>query len=400
MRSIAFFGQNFYTGANVYKAIVGCFEPAPEGLCRFLRLKAGFRVKKSYKLVLAACVLCCFYAQPASACRYNVRETGFVDLGIESYFLYAFVDGNTPAEFTAEFKRAGRSSLAQSNVRVQIVDVNKYKDHPAVKLLDANDLTLPTAMLVSPDGQSMNIVVSKPGEPLKKTLGSAIEKILSSPWRDKILHEVAKMYGTVVLLEGPDAKENKAARKATAAAVKLVASQMDMMPKPIAHPPSMLVIDAKSLAKEEMLLWVLGMEAKDVNEPYAIIVYGRGRWIGPLFRGKEVNEDDLASVLFVVGADCECGLDYRWLQGTMLPAKWGQKLHKRAVDSLGFDPESPMIKMEIASIIGRGMGGYRYQGMPYGYRELIIEPESEDEDEPVEPEEKPGDDAGEPEGAS
>ena len=68
----------------------------------------------------------------------------------------------------------------------------------------------------------------------------------------------------------------------------------------------------------------------------------------------------------------------------MLPAKWDQKTHERAVESLGFDPESPMIKMEIGSIIGRGMGGYSYPGMSpggapgaYGYQELIIESETD-----------------------
>jgi hypothetical protein len=71
----------------------------------------------------------------------------------------------------------------------------------------------------------------------------------------------------------------------------------------------------------------------------------------------------------------------------MLPAKWDQKTHERAVESLGFDPESPMIKMEIGSIIGRGMGGYSYPGMSpagapgaFGYQELIIEPETDVQD--------------------
>jgi hypothetical protein len=159
---------------------------------------------------------------------------------------------------------------------------------------------------------------------------------------------------------------------------------MEFLPKPITHPPELVVMDSNSLADERILLWSIGLEPKDVNEPHAIIIYGRARWIGPLFKGEQITEDDLASVLFVIGADCECGFDYRWLQGTMLPAKWDQKTHERAVESLGFDPESPMIKMEIGSIIGRGMGGYSYPGMApagapgaYGYQELIIESETD-----------------------
>jgi hypothetical protein len=64
----------------------------------------------------------------------------------------------------------------------------------------------------------------------------------------------------------------------------------------------------------------------------------------------------------------------------MLPAKWDRKLHDHAVESLGFDPESPMIKMEIASIIGRGLGGRGYPSTPFGYQELIIESEPDTEE--------------------
>jgi hypothetical protein len=161
-------------------------------------------------------------------------------------------------------------------------------------------------------------------------------------------------------------------------------------------------MDSNSLADERILLWSIGLEPNDVNEPHAIIIYGRARWIGPLFKGEQITEDDLASVLFVIGADCECGFDYRWLQGTMLPAKWDQKTHERAVESLGFDPESPMIKMEIGSIIGRGMGCYSYPGMPpagapgaYGYQELIIEPETDVQDPQAPRKDEPEEGAGE-----
>ena len=333
-----------------------------------------------HRLVLAVCLWCCIQIHPAFACRYNVRETGFVDLGLEPYILYSFIDANTPPDFTAAFKEIAQDTLAESNLRVQIIDADRQKDHPAIKLLDPNDASFPCAVLVSPDGQSLPVSVTKPDKPFKKTVRSAIDEILVSPKRKEILLRVSKAYGIVLLLEGPDAGENEKAQKAASVAVEQVVSQMDYMPKPIAHPPELVVMDANSVANERVLLWSLGLEPNDVNEPVAIVIYGRARWIGPLFKGDEINEDDLASVLFVIGADCECGFDYRWLQGTMLPAKWDQKIHARAVKSLGFDPESPMIKMEISRIIGRGMGGYAYQGTPFGYQELIIEPETDLQD--------------------
>lgn len=341
-------------------------------------------MKKRFCAILLV-VFCAFLGvRPAFGCRFNVRETGFVDLGMEPYVLCGYVDGNTPAEVRSEFRRISDSALAESNIIFRLIDADREKEHPALKYLDPNSQSFPCAVLVSPDGQTLNVSISKDGAPFEKTLSSALDKVVSSPKRGELLEQVSKMYGVIMVLEGPDAEANAKAKKGALAAIEQVTSQMDFMPKEILHPPALVMMDSKSIASEKVLLWSLGLEAKDVNEPLAIIVYGRGRWIGPLFRGGQVNEDDLASILFVVGADCECGLDYRWLQGTMLPAKWDEKLHQRAVDSLGFDPESPMIKMEIGSIIGRGLGGGGYPSTPYGYQELIIEPEVEVDEPPME----------------
>jgi hypothetical protein len=347
---------------------------------------------------------------PALACRYNVRETGFVDLGAEPYVLCVYVDGNTPADIKTGLRQISDELLAESNVIVRMIDTDRQKDHPAMKHFDANDASSPSAVLISPDGQILRVSITQPGlpaptmagEPFEKTFRAALNRIVSSPKRLELLLKVSRAYGVVLLIEGPDAAQNEEAKQAALAAIEQVKSQMEFLPKPITHPPELVVMDSNSLADERILLWSIGLEPKDVNEPHAIIIYGRARWVGPLFKGKQITEDDLASVLFVIGADCECGFDYRWLQGTMLPAKWDQKTHERAVESLGFDPESPMIKMEIGSIIGRGMGGYSYPGTPaaagfgaYGYQELIIEPEADVQNPQAPPADEPWPPAGE-----
>jgi len=337
-----------------------------------------------------------FCMHPALACRYNVRETGFVDLGAEPYVLCGYVDGNTPADIKTGLRQISDELLAESNVIVRVIDTDRQKDHPAMKHFDANDVSNPSAVLISPDGQILRVAITQPGLPFEKVFRAVLNRILSSPKRRELLLQVSMAYGVVLLIEGPDAAQNEKARQAALAAIEQVKSQMEFLPKPIAHPPELVVMDSNSLADERILLWSIGLEPKDVNEPHAVIIYGRARWIGPIFKGEQITEDDLASVLFVIGADCECGFDYRWLQGTMLPAKWDQKTHERAVESLGFDPESPMIKMEIGSIIGRGMGGYSYPGMSaagapgaYGYQELIIEPETDVQNPQAPPADKP-----------
>jgi len=329
-------------------------------------------VIKLYRLVLLICLWLCIQTHPALACRYNVRETGFVDLGIEPYYLFGYVSKDTPPEITSTFRQVSYAGLMDSSVRVEIIDTNQQKDHPAMKYLDSLPIrTFPSAVLVSPDGQSLLVPVTKPGRPFKETLWSALDDILSSPKREEIVQQVSKTYGVVLLIEGVDAEENKKAKVAASGAIERVSMQMEMMPKPIAHPPVLIVIDSESLAREKILLWSLGLDAEKVNKTYAAVLYGRARWMGPLFEGEEISENNLLSVLFVIGADCECGFDYRWLQGTMLPVRWDEKAQARVAESLGFDPENPMIKMEMSRIIGRGYSSY--PGVPFGYQEFVVE---------------------------
>jgi len=181
----------------------------------------------------------------------------------------------------------------------------------------------------------------------------------------------------VLLIEGADAEQNKRAKAAASGAIKRISMQMEMMPKSIAHPPVLIVIGSDSLSREKILLWSLGLDAEKVNKPYAAVLYGRARWIGPLFEGEQITENNLAAVLFVIGDDCECGLDQRWLQGTMLPVRWDEKVQARVAESLGFDPENPMIKMEMSRIIGRGFSSY--PGVPFGYQEFVVESVNEPE---------------------
>ncbi len=339
---------------------------------------------KLYKLFVVICLWLCIQTHPALACRFNVRETGFVDLGIEPYYLYGYVSKDTPAEITSTFRQVSYAALMDSSIRVEIIDTDQQKDHPAMKGLDLwRTQSFPAAVLVSPDGQSLPVPVTKPGRPFKETLWSALDDILSSPKREEIVQQVSKTYGVVLLIEGADAEQNKKAKVAASGAIEKVSMQMEWMPKPIAHPPVLIVIDSESLSREKILLWSLGLDAEKVNKPYAAVLYGRARWIGPLFEGEEITEANLASVLFVIGADCECGFDYRWLQGTMLPVRWDEKIQARVAESLGFDPENPMIKMEMSRIIGRGFSSY--PGVPFGYQEFVVESESVNEPEQILP---------------
>lgn len=312
-------------------------------------------------------------SQLVSACRFNVREVGFVDLQIEPYYLFGYVNDETNEEIVSRFEQVAGAGLENSNILSEIINIDQQKDHPAMKFLDLQKVkSLPAGVLVSPDGQSYPLSLTDRDRPFEEMLRSAIEDILTSPKREEILRKTIENYAVVLLIEGTDAQENQRAKEAASKVIELINSQMDMMPKAISHPPVFVAIDPKSFLSEKILLWSLALDGEELSEPRAAVLYGRGRWIGPMFRGKEITKDNLANVLFVIGQDCECGLDYRWLQGTMLPARWTDEMQAHVAENLGFDPESPMIKMEMSMIVRRG--SYSYPDMPLGYQEFAIEP--------------------------
>ncbi len=329
-------------------------------------------------------VACCLtlHALPAYGCRYNVREVGFIDVGIEPYYLFVYLPASTAPDEVTELGEAVDATLMETNIRFEPVTMGTDANHPALEFVKTHGIeSFPAAVLVSPDGQSMPLPLPASGRSLAETVSLALEGVLHSPTRQEILEKVAHSYGVVLLLEGPQPQRNAAAREAISTVIKRIGEQLEYLPKPIAQPPVMVAVDQPSLAREHVLLWMLGLRPQDINEPHAAVFYGRGRWMGPLFERDTLTADHLAEILFIVGADCECGLDHRWLQGTMLPARWDETLRQKTAESLGFDPESPMVKMEMVSIVRRGMGGFDFPGVPFGYREMQIgddEPENEE----------------------
>ncbi len=58
----------------------------------------------------------------------------------------------------------------------------------------------------------------------------------------------------------------------------------------------------------------------------------------------------------------------------MLPIRWDQKTQAEVFQSLEFDPENPMVKMEISRILKKGYASY--PGVPLGYQDVPSNTES------------------------
>jgi len=343
---------------------------------------------KFIRLVSLASLLFCFHCSSVLACRYNVRDVGFADLGSEPYYLYGYVSQSTSVVITSSFQKISSAALMESNIKFETINIDQQKNHLAMKYLDMWQITsFPAAVLVSPKGQSLLVPVTKPDQPFEQTLWAALDDVLSSPKRQEIIQQVSKTFGAVLLIKGAEQEENERVQNAVSVAIETISMQMKMMPKSIAQPPVSIVIEPELFSREKILLWSLGLNAEEIDKPYAAVLYGRARLIGPLLKGEEITKTRMTNILSVIGADCECGLDRRWVLGTMLPVRWDEKIQARVAKALGFDPENPMVKMEISQIIrhslissGRSQDLDNYPDVSFGYREIVVDFDSAPED--------------------
>lgn len=291
----------------------------------------------------------------ASACAYNVRDVGFVDLKTMPYTLYLYVDNATPPGVAGDLEDALFMGLLDSNVESVIVNVDVDTEHEALKMLNEHKSEgFPAAILVSPKGFHRPVDIAESSRAGLDAVEAQLQSLITSPFRTTLLDRLAETYGVVLLVEGSDADENIEIKDAATRSVRKIHTRMRMLPKAIANPPIVMRITADQFEAETVLLWSLGIDSTKTRGAYAVILYGRGRQMGPVLTGEAITEERLTSYLSIIGADCECGLDRSWMQGTMIPLLWSDRIQSMVSTSLGFDPENPRTKMEISMTIAKG----------------------------------------------
>ncbi len=140
-------------------------------------------------------LFCCLHYSPAVACRYNVRDIGFADLGSNSYYLFGYFSEDSSEQLIADFKEVVSPALLDSNVKSEAINVEEQKDHPGVKYFNLHKLkSLPAAILVSSDDRSMVIGIGK-DKPFKQALRDAVNTVVSSPKRSEIIDQAIENYG-------------------------------------------------------------------------------------------------------------------------------------------------------------------------------------------------------------
>ena len=302
-------------------------------------------------------------AATAEACRFNVRDVGFVDLGSSAYKFYCFVSRETSPTTVTSIKQIATAAFLDVNVEPEVVELGDGLD-PAIASYykDAGEPETPAGVLVSTDGESaISIPLVDRNESLDESLWSAMESTFESPVRDRVIEQAIENFGVILLVEGDDNAENVRAKGFANAVIQRVAGSMDKLEKEIKNPPVLVSLSRAEAVSDKVLLWSLGIDPESVGANVAIL-YGRGRTIGSVLTGDNISEQELFRIVATIGLDCECGLDRSWMQGKMIPLKWGSTVQTRVAGLLGFDAEDPRIKMEMSQILSKsskGNGGGR-----------------------------------------
>ena len=284
-------------------------------------------------------------------CIYNVRDIGFVDLVQSPYTLYVGVHSQTSHEWTLQLQNTARSVFMDTNVEYQVVSLEDTSSNWAKDLFAFWNLSdFPAAILVAPDKRSK--VVSIPYEKSDtRMLWSALERVVTSPLRDLLNDGLIQTHSMILFIESRSPDENRIALETVSKAIETIERTMSQLPKRIEKPPSLIKMDSAMIQKESFLLWSLGMETNVPDLPIVAVLYGRGRRMGPILKGRQIQEYSILGILSVIGLSCECGLDRVWMMGPRIPLRWDKSQQRRVVQTLGFDGENPMVKQEMASIL-------------------------------------------------
>ena len=290
-----------------------------------------------YKLRLLFGILFAMYITSAKACKYTIREIGFSTLSKVTYTLYR-VNANSSNFPSQEALRFSNSNIKTLDYRLKDEENNSIAD-----FVKQQNLSLPAYVLVDANGRMLSLST--------KTTGKTVSQIaLFSKLQNEMLAELPQIYGSVLLVEGNNYMENQLAKEMLLKTCERIENVMPNMPKQVDEGPNLKVISKVEFDEEKVLLWSLGIEIRP-EHPIAFVLYGKGRVMGEKINFSQIKEDDVYKHLSIIGADCECGLDRKWLLGYQVPLDWPKKIRQGLTNNLGFDVDNPMILTEMSRIL-------------------------------------------------
>ena len=168
----------------------------------------------------------------------------------------------------------------------------------------------------------------------------------------KISSQFYNHFAFTVLVESHDQEMNSTALSILQKSCDDISNRMPNMPKQVKHGAQVLSISPSEWEDEQVFLWALGIKEIPAS-PIAFIIYGRGRIIGNLVDYVSIQKQEVFKRLAMIGADCECGLDRKWMLGPQIPMNWSLENRQLLTDELGFDVDNPMVLAEMSHILSK-----------------------------------------------
>ena len=313
--------------------------------------RARFTRNSAPCAILAGLFFLLAWNPPAHGCRYSVREVGFVDLDRAPYRFFVYMHDGEDGGLAEKLRAAAMRHFHSANLELVMTTASEARGSDAGAYLPEQ---LPesgwSGVLVSPDNRPLPVTISGSPEDWEDVFAG----LALSPVREAIRKEIVEAYCVALLIHGEDDAENTRAEDVLGEAVSRMSENLVSVEKPTEVPPKMLRISQGQRADERVLIFALGMDPDSVTHPGIALLFGRARRIGAVLRGDRVDSDELLRLMMLVGASCECGLDRGWMQGPMIPLRWDRESRDRLAKHLGFDPESPLVRMEMSQILSQG----------------------------------------------
>ncbi|MCP4092634.1 MAG: hypothetical protein GY747_04215 [Planctomycetes bacterium] len=326
------------------------------------------------KAFLIACLL-----PTLLLCRFTVRDIGFVELNTSPWTMVLVVDSEEAGQ---DELRAMHPLLRDSNVSMKVVVNAEQAPAWLLRGVAAED-----SLLVELNQPELTKAEKEAARE------QAVQRALDSPLRQRLVTEAADAFAFVVIVEGKsadpsteeslganaDADPAQVANESAQEAVSLLHQIEAQLPRPLAGDVRIVSLPFQQRPAESISLWAAGLKDLPEQETAVVIYYGRLKRAAPPLRGEYVSTNSILQQLALIGESCECETDRDWAAEPTLPHRWTMGDRDRIADSLGFDPESPMVIAEINRILMRGPLNRTAQpstqglaGLVLGYREDAV----------------------------
>ena len=286
-------------------------------------------------------VVILFLSMQAQACRFTVREIGFSVLSQDIYTIAVIDEKANPIDsFWKKYHKQNRSC----NLRLEILNPNIDTDHPIVVKAKQQGIKFPSTVLMAPNQSILHLA----GENFAEIYSGVIE----SPVRNQLKTNLPEVYAVVFWIKGKDPVKNQRISSKVKEECDAIENIMPTMPKIVEKGPIAISTSETNSTSEKVLLWSLGIDSIP-EEPIALVLYGRGRIMGASLNYEQILNDGLYKYMSMIGADCECGLDRKWMLGKQIPLRWETTIRQKLTKLLSFDVDNPLILAEMSRILAK-----------------------------------------------